>query len=675
MARSNLGMAPADTGSNYHFGDRMKKAKPPRSVFDLTHLSTMTIQNGGIVYPLGTPIETVPGDDFDISVTSLLRFLPQTVPLYSRQRLYIYAFYSRMSDLWENAESFIKKGLNGNKILQIPTLHTRPDQGQTNIQVNENSQTVKEGSLGDMLGLPIGLNIYKNAEESGYNEQINALPFMMYTRIWRDYFCNPNLFLTINNEDEGTYNEALFPDNDDKFRLDNNGIIISFKEKNAKMWWDMTSNDGTLPHQTKYGINFTNWDEKGNPTNTSYMRMGLFFQNWADDRFTDALPFPQRGNTPTLEAEFIINELFKENSYAALRDLEGSLMMKTPIQIRTYDSIEREWTNWTNVFNIIGNNVNPTAAKTIFDAIGDEYQRDGILQSREGETDLAGGLGIKGSSLNAILAEEIRANSTITLNKLRELAINQTELEKTAYTDGSYTQFIETFFGEIPRNSKNYKPELIGGCYTDIHFTEVLQTGTNTQQNPLGEYGGHGIGGTDGEYIGHLHCDDYGYIMFLACIAPDTYYSQGLNKIWTRSLQSDIYLPERARLGLQPILNEEIFVSDTMSKNKGLFGYNMPFDDLRYKANEIHGKIADYTNQSFGVYTQARHFEDTPALNYKFDEMRSHPELNKQNQPDGGVRKDYLAAQTEIMCTAQFKFNIRAVRPIPYKAEPAAILN
>ena len=40
-----------DSGSNYKFGDKMIKNKTPRSLFDLSHLSTMTIKNCGYMVP------------------------------------------------------------------------------------------------------------------------------------------------------------------------------------------------------------------------------------------------------------------------------------------------------------------------------------------------------------------------------------------------------------------------------------------------------------------------------------------------------------------------------------------------------------------------------------------------------------------------------------------------
>ena len=75
-----------DSGSNYSFGDKMLKPQMSRSLFDLSHLNSLTIDNAGSLIPIACK-EVNPNEDHEISVKSLLRVLPQVVPLYSRQRL------------------------------------------------------------------------------------------------------------------------------------------------------------------------------------------------------------------------------------------------------------------------------------------------------------------------------------------------------------------------------------------------------------------------------------------------------------------------------------------------------------------------------------------------------------------------------------------------------------
>ena len=83
---------------------------------------------------------------------------------------------------------------------------------------------------------------------------------------------------------------------------------------------------------------------------------------------------------------------------------------------------------------------------------------------------------------------------------------------------------------------------------------------------------------------------------------------------------------------------------------------------MRYIPNKIHGKIADSSNESFYPFTQARKFTQLPNWGREFSSTND-------------VRKDYLVAPSEDAYSAQFKLNIRAVRQLPYKAEPAQLVH
>ena len=41
-----------DSGSNYNFPDKLERPNNPRSLFNLSHLVTMTISNGGLIFPI-----------------------------------------------------------------------------------------------------------------------------------------------------------------------------------------------------------------------------------------------------------------------------------------------------------------------------------------------------------------------------------------------------------------------------------------------------------------------------------------------------------------------------------------------------------------------------------------------------------------------------------------------
>ena len=286
-----------DTGSNYRFGDKMLKAQFPRSLFDLSHLCATTIPNAGVVFPISI-WRTLPTDEYDISVRSLLRVLPQVVPLYSRQRLYIYAFYSRMGDLWENWNAFGRKGMSGNLVKTVPVLSNK----NVDTQPEGADYSIKADTLGDWLGFPIGC-----ARDTFASGKFSALPYMMYTRIFRDYFFNKNF--AVGGSPLADLMPWLFPDNDDHFRLNDDGEIISLKENNIATRfcpWDSTA----------FGFDYDDENDK--------VSFGLFAHNYPDDYFTSALPFQQRGEAPTLNlGRLTLAGDFAESLFAS-RDFAGT---------------------------------------------------------------------------------------------------------------------------------------------------------------------------------------------------------------------------------------------------------------------------------------------------------------------------------------------------------------
>lgn len=249
----NYGLDSADSGSNYQFGDKMLKPSMARSGFDWSCLNSLTINNCGMLIPIFFD-EVLPSSSYDLQVQALLRVLPQVVPLYSRQRLYIHAFGARYSDLFKDASVYITKGFNGNNILKKPVL--KADMLDPVLFPDGMETVIKPGSLFDYLDLPIG----KKLSELG---EINALPFMMYVSIWKYYFMNKNLYI---------HNRYWLPNDDADFRLTlNNGVASN-----------TTGVDGSAEGEPKVYFG------------------SILYRDYPQDYFLSALPFAQRGETPKL---------------------------------------------------------------------------------------------------------------------------------------------------------------------------------------------------------------------------------------------------------------------------------------------------------------------------------------------------------------------------------------
>lgn len=609
-----------DSGSQYQFGDKMQMARFPKSAFDLSHLFTTTVPNAGMVFPVLLK-ETLPTDSWQVRLNALLRVLPQQVPLYSRQRVYFDAFYVRCSDVWKDWNSYMKKGKSGNLLLERPSL-SRKNLSLDGLEVlpegatpdTATSAKVLPNSIYDYVGIPIGTDLI-DLIDKGYH--IDALPFMALMQIYRWYYLNKNTYID---------DDAMFPDDESDFRLLTDGEILSFK------------NEGL-------GSNILG---------------SKMFRLWAQDYFTSALPFAQRGDAPTLP-----------------------LSLASGIAHLNFDGIMADGSFSTGHFTAGENKLQALVRQEGASNVGTwsgDYDKDtalGIGTVNTGHFTPSANVSLPSLSLspaaspNKIFERALSKGvvdftdavlqSNVVFDDIRRLAISQLELERMARTDGTYEEFGLSFYGVSSRNAVDYKPLYVGSCYQEVSFSEVLQT-SESSSTPLGTYAGHGISVTNDGNIGSFNADDYGYFVVLCSIMPDVYYCQGLDRMFTKSQESEEFLPNRDKMGMRPILNQEIFLSGTKSTDEDLFAYQNPFDEYRYLANEIHGQIADKTKLSFIPYTQARLFTETPNWNKNFVTASD-------------VRKDYLSAPLEDAYTMQVRFDIRAVRPLSYIASPAEVIN
>ncbi|QCS36535.1 major capsid protein [Capybara microvirus Cap3_SP_446] len=582
-------LLPFDTGSNYNFADKFKKAEFARSMFDLSHTLTTTVDNCGYLVPILT-MPVLPGDSIEISLDNLIRVMPQVVPLMSRQRAYCHMFYARESDLWEDALEYQKRGYSGNTVLQKPVLNA-------GLLGSYWSKAVAAGDLLNYLGLPIGYS----PEQLSAISPISALPLFMYFKIVWQYYRNKNLMID---------DRVRLPNKPQDFRLASDGTIISNKYADSE-----------------------------NPAIT----LGeLLCREWQADYFTSAFPSPQRGNAATLPATANLSGADFDAFLSGTRDV-GEAYKRLNFQAASgITAIDN--------FNIaFAKDASGSSKHTAYGSFASS-----LINNIAYLTGVSGRLNLTNGTSSVDL--------DISLNDIRQLAIKQLELERMAKTDGSDYEFGMTFFGVASRNAVDFHITYCGGCYQGLAFSEVLQTSASTDDSALGRFAGHGISAQKTGYCGKLDADEHGICMVLFSVMPDVYYSQGLDKFWTITLEAEEFKPGRDRMGMTAILNRELYISGDSSKDNLPYAYQDPFDYLRYMPNRISGKIADSASLSFSPYTQGRLFASTPTYSHSFFDAKS-------------VRKDYLYAPSEVAYIVETAFEIRAVRELSYVQQPAQILN
>lgn len=153
----------------------IKLLKPKSNVFDLSHDVKLSCNMGQLV-PIMC-MEAVPGDKFNISCESLIRFAPLVSPVMHRMDVTMHYFFVPNRILWPNWESFITNGQTGTSPGPVPAFPF--------ITMDAGNYT----DLADYLGIPtpIGAN----------TENISALPFAAYQKIFNEYYRDQNLVTAV----------------------------------------------------------------------------------------------------------------------------------------------------------------------------------------------------------------------------------------------------------------------------------------------------------------------------------------------------------------------------------------------------------------------------------------------------------------------------------------------
>jgi len=142
--------------------------KPKRNVFDLSHDVKLSAKMGNL-----TPIlvqECIPGDKFNISCESLIRFAPLVSPVMHRMDVTMHYFFVPNRILWSNWEKFI---------VDANTSHVLPYIAYNN---TFDPDFIK---FMDYMGVP--------PSTSATNTNVNALPFAAYQCIYNEYYRDQNL--------------------------------------------------------------------------------------------------------------------------------------------------------------------------------------------------------------------------------------------------------------------------------------------------------------------------------------------------------------------------------------------------------------------------------------------------------------------------------------------------
>lgn len=669
-------MAVNDFGSDYSAFNKHYNTSVPRSVFDKSQLHSFTT-DFGVLRPFYVEY-TVPGDDYDISVETLIKALALVHPPLTRVRYFIHFYFQQhLNDLWHQFDNFVTLGNTGKMDLEPPRVfffHPLFDSHFVSASVSSvpwyASQLVPKSftdasyyyvplkywsgysldnfQLLPMFGIPplfsyssgtTASTSFKDAFSLGsVNPRtmfIDAFPFAMYQNTFRCFYNDRDMAISSNFTN--TQVDSWQPLDYHNFGL-RSGLNVTMRDDlfhGSSSFPTLSDYDGTVSIATLY--------PSLAPLETHLLAAHV--RNYRGDYFTTAKLWPQRGNPPTLQ-------LFSGDT---------SIPVRIQLDNGQYVSIAAGLSGTAQSANIYVNHASSSdGAATV--TYANNYDSSG--QKRLFATNGSGN-GTHAAVLPTF--PQLTGSGTVdfsslqfqpvTVQNLAALEIINLWQQRNAFTDGSYNEIIKAQFGVYP-GLDEYSPVYIGGTSGDISFTEVLQS-VDSADVPLGEQGGHGISVGSGR-IGHVHSNDYGMIMGIISIMPDTMYHQGIPREMTKQSYTDYYYPLFNGLGPQGILQKELYFTGNPAQDDKLFGYQGRYDEMRYKPNIVSGKLADVDDEYWKAWTIMRHFDSAPNLNATF-------------LSSADISHAAFAYDKEPPFIVQIATRARAVRPLPSQAPMVTI--
>lgn len=114
----------------------------------------------------------------------------------------------------------------------------------------------------------------------------------------------------------------------------------------------------------------------------------------------------------------------------------------------------------------------------------------------------------------------------------------------------------------------------------------------NVDQLPLGAMAGHGlnVGRTNQAY---KFVEEHGYIIGIMSIMPEPGYNQGLHRMFSRMTQLDFAFPEFAQLGEQEVKNKELAFDGSYNSayRDTAFGYQQRYAEYKFNQSSVHGEF------------------------------------------------------------------------------------
>lgn len=200
------------------------------------------------------------------------------------------------------------------------------------------------------------------------------------------------------------------------------------------------------------------------------------------------------------------------------------------------------------------------------------------------------------SGINSITAIDT-SNGSFTLDTLNLAKKVYTMLNRIAVSDGSYNAWIQTVYTSGGLNHVE-TPIYLGGSSLEIEFQEVINN-SGTEEQPLGTLAGRGIATNHkgGNII--FKADEPGYIFCITSITPRVDYFQGDDWDTYLNTMDDLHKPQLDGIGFQDRLYRSLNSNTPITDYKKSIGKQPAWIEYMTNVNKTFGNFALIENEGW----------------------------------------------------------------------------
>lgn len=249
---------------------------------------------------------------------------------------------------------------------------------------------------------------------------------------------------------------------------------------------------------------------------------------------------------------------------------------------------------------------------------------------------------------------DLTSASSITVNELRQSIAIQHINEIYARSGSRYPEVMLGHFGVTSEDSRLQRPELLGIGSSSLTMAQVAQT-SETGTTPQGSLSAYGQVELQDKLFTKSFTE-HGFVMVIMSVVGDITYSQGVEKLWSRSTKEDFYWPSYNGIGEQAILSQEIYADGTVG-DQDVFAYTERFGEYRSKQSQVTGLFRPRRSSNLAAWHLSELFGTRPTLGDTF--IKSNTPMDRA-----------IAVPSEPHYLADVLFRNKTARAMPRYSNP-----